>query len=44
LTASDWTRVALEIGTILLASIYSGSEYGGRISSILLNAPAMPAR
>ncbi len=24
---------------ILLAAIYSGSEYGGRISSILLNVP-----
>jgi putative tricarboxylic transport membrane protein len=28
---------------ILLASVYMGSEYGGRISSILLNVPVMPA-
>ncbi|MEZ5449367.1 MAG: tripartite tricarboxylate transporter permease [Thiolinea sp.] len=31
-----------ESALILLAGIYYGAEYGGRISSILLNVPGMP--
>lgn len=33
-----------ESALILLATVYIGCEYGGRISSILLNVPGMPAR